>query len=197
MWIKSSPWIWWGSNRCGHFIFGNTATIFSVKALLVNETKYDGLKYVYINASHLQQVFLLHYFDANMSQNSYIFWPIVEFSWNSKSTSKSMSQDVIHHVIPPTTFKFKMNCSKNYYPMGITYICRSDFWIYLYHSDLQTLSKGERPLIRALKYPAANSKSTVSNSLTFCSSSSRLSTCSSQLQLYVHFGILWYSFVCL
>jgi hypothetical protein len=117
MWIKSSPWIWWGSNRCGHFIFGNTATIFSVKALLVNETKYDGLKYV-----TLYQCKCSSYFDANMSQNSYIFWPIVEFSWNSKSTSKSMSQDVIHHVIPPTTFKFKMNCSKNYYPMGITYI---------------------------------------------------------------------------
>lgn len=33
MWMKSKPWIWWGSMRCGHFIRGRTATIFSVKAL--------------------------------------------------------------------------------------------------------------------------------------------------------------------
>lgn len=33
IWIKSSPWIWWGSRRWGHFIFGRTETIFSVRAL--------------------------------------------------------------------------------------------------------------------------------------------------------------------
>lgn len=38
MLIKSSPWIWWGSKRWGHFIRGKTATIFSVKALYKNNT---------------------------------------------------------------------------------------------------------------------------------------------------------------
>ena len=33
MWMKSNPWIWCGSIRCGHFIRGRTATIFSVSAL--------------------------------------------------------------------------------------------------------------------------------------------------------------------
>lgn len=31
--MKSKPWIWWGSIRCGHFILGKTATILSVRAL--------------------------------------------------------------------------------------------------------------------------------------------------------------------
>lgn len=40
----------------------------------------------------------------------------------------------------------------------------------------QTLSNGDKPLILALKYPAASNKSTVSDNFTFCSSSSLVST---------------------
>jgi hypothetical protein len=47
-------------------------------------------------------------------ENSHIFLPIVEFSWNSKSTSRSISQDVMHHVIPPTTFKSQVTRNKKY-----------------------------------------------------------------------------------
>jgi hypothetical protein len=39
------------------------------------------------------------------TQITYIFWPIVEFSWKSKSTSTSKLHVVIHQVIPPTTCK--------------------------------------------------------------------------------------------
>lgn len=39
-----------------------------------------------------------------------------------------------------------------------------------------TLSKGDNPLIRALKYPAASRSSRISASFTLCSSSSRVST---------------------
>ena len=35
---------------------------------------------------------------------SYIFCPMVEFSWKSRSMSMSTLQVVIHHVIPPTTY---------------------------------------------------------------------------------------------
>uniref|UniRef100_A0A0E9RAA2 Uncharacterized protein n=1 Tax=Anguilla anguilla TaxID=7936 RepID=A0A0E9RAA2_ANGAN len=66
---------------------------------------------------------------------------MVEFSWNSRSTSMSKLHVVIHQVMPPTT-----------------------------------LSKGDSPLMRALKYPAASNNSRISVSLTFCSSSSRVST---------------------
>jgi len=34
---------------------------------------------------------------------------MVEFSWNSRSTSISKSQTEIHHVIPPTTLKSNSN----------------------------------------------------------------------------------------
>lgn len=43
-------------------------------------------------------------------------------------------------------------------------------------TQTRTLSNGDKPLMRARKYPAASSNSTVSVSLTFCSSSSRVST---------------------
>lgn len=39
-----------------------------------------------------------------MLGTTYIFCPIVEFSWNSRSTSMSKLHVVMHHVIPPTTY---------------------------------------------------------------------------------------------
>ena len=41
MWIKSNPWIWCGSIRCGHFIRGRTATIFSVSALKIRQKQIE------------------------------------------------------------------------------------------------------------------------------------------------------------
>lgn len=55
MWMKSSPWIWCGSKRCGHFIFGNTDTIFSVKALLQKQK--DRCIYATIFFCKLQIIF--------------------------------------------------------------------------------------------------------------------------------------------
>ena len=50
----------------------------------------------------------LIYSEVTLSQGSikkkiYIFWPIVEFSWKSRSTSRSKLHVEMHHVIPPTT----------------------------------------------------------------------------------------------
>lgn len=39
MWIKSIPWIWWGSSWWGHCIFGRTETIFSDSALFGKHNK--------------------------------------------------------------------------------------------------------------------------------------------------------------
>ena len=38
------------------------------------------------------------------TDSTHIFCPMVEFSWKRRSTSMSMLQVVIHHVIPPTTY---------------------------------------------------------------------------------------------
>ena len=47
-----------------------------------------------------------------------------------------------------------------------------------------TLSNGVSPLMRARKYPAASSKSMLSLSFTFCSSSSRMSTYGGHAHMY-------------
>lgn len=40
---------------------------------------------------------------GDVTIGTYIFWPMVEFSWKSRSTSMSKLQVVMHQVIPPTT----------------------------------------------------------------------------------------------
>lgn len=50
---------------------------------------------------------------------TYIFWPIVEFSWKSKSTSMSKLQVVMHQVIPPTTCKTQRKYVFSLSGMGI------------------------------------------------------------------------------
>lgn len=41
----------------------------------------------------------------------YIFWPMVRFSWKSKSTSMSTLHVSMHHTIPPTTCNIPRNKS--------------------------------------------------------------------------------------
>jgi len=154
---------------------------------------------------------------------------MVEFSWNSRSTSMSKSQTEIHHVIPPTTWKLNNNSAQKlgytrstmrrpslYYNNQVSSVRAADIKAFDLHScpaktsvreqsetqnnclplegqfcrillkALQehasylyftaTLSNGDSPFILALKYPAARRSSTVSAILTFCSSSSRVST---------------------
>lgn len=120
---------------------------------------------------------------------------MVEFSWNSRSTSMSKLHVVMHQVIPPTTWgggtrrqEEGERCDKLVFVYfvklpepEIEMKSRSQFsktWPVLPRLWILcvTLSKGDSPLILALKYPAASSSSRISASLTLCSSSSRVST---------------------
>ncbi len=145
MWIKSSPWIWWGSRRWGHFIFGNTDTIFSVRALrteiahhwLSKASPSSDCSYYVVIFESFRRFLSLHNAEQNnfsllkikicsllsvpkcteaqnhkefmafrnkTNKQTYIFWPMVEFSWKRRSTSMSKLHVVMHQVIPPTTW---------------------------------------------------------------------------------------------
>ncbi len=108
MCIKSSPCIWWGSNLWGHFMRGNTATIFSVRALMriiqqtINEKWEIGEREGRDKGRRKGRKRGRETSKERGWSYSYIFCPIVEFSWNNKSTSTSNAHIWIHHVIPPT-----------------------------------------------------------------------------------------------
>lgn len=51
MWMKSKPWIWWGSSLWGHFILGRTDTIFSVRALQSRQKQNKTLLRIQFNPS--------------------------------------------------------------------------------------------------------------------------------------------------
>ena len=87
MCIKSRPCIWWGSIWCGHFILGRTATIFSVRALKWKDT--IAHKMSPGQTSQEQRLTKCFIFSSFSYWGAHIFCPMVEFSWNRRSTSTS------------------------------------------------------------------------------------------------------------